>query len=265
MRLIHRLPLLTLFRWNYRISGRPIPNFGLPKLKRCSQLKISRKRRQNLAMLFAFYRPDTPQRYVISFCGRQNNLIKSLRLNWQNVCALQNDNDYNNSFMSKTSVTANHHSSCGICWNFAAMPSSTPTEMRFFANFFYRNYPSPFARHWQPTKMLLSISSPRWRTTWPRCKALNHQFIRFRKKMTPKLQPYNPNYWRSAKCCNPDQRTSNDRLTPSRAFVGTTSASVLMQRSAASLASFARNRETRPPVGERGPHDWQLSTSPRFW
>ena len=71
------------------------------------------------------------------------------------------------------------------------MPSSTPTEMRFSANFFYRNYPSPFAWHWQPTKMLLSISSPRWRTTWPRCKALNHQFITFRKKMTPKLQPYN--------------------------------------------------------------------------
>ena len=30
------------------------------------------------------------------------------------VC-LQNDNDYSSSFMSKTSVTANHHSSCGIC------------------------------------------------------------------------------------------------------------------------------------------------------
>ena len=169
--------------------------------------------------------------------------------------------------MSKTSVTANHLSSCGICWNFAAMQSSTLTEMRFFANFFCRNYPSPFAWHWQPTKMLLSVSSLRWRMTWPRFKAPNHQFIRFRKKMAPKLQPYSPNYWRSAKCCrrNPAQCTSNDRLPPSRVFVGTTSASVLMQRSAASLASFARNRETRPPVGERGPLDWQLSTSPRFW
>ena len=31
--------------------------------------------------MFAFYRPYTPQRYVISFCGRQNNLKKSLKLN----------------------------------------------------------------------------------------------------------------------------------------------------------------------------------------
>ena len=128
------------------------------------------------------------------------------------------------------------------------MPSSMPTEMRFFANFFYRNYPSPFARHWQPTNMLLSFSSPRWRTTWPRFKAPNHEFIRFKKKMAPKLQPYSLNYWRSAKCCsrNPDQRTRNDLHPdpPSRTFVGTTSASVLMQRSAASLASFARNRQT---------------------
>ena len=57
-----------------------------------------------------------------------------------------------------------------------------------------------------------------------------------------------------------EQRPSPPRL----AFVGTTSASVLMQRSAANLVSFARNRETRPPVGERSPYDWQLSTPPRF-
>jgi len=74
MRLVHRLPLLKLFRWNYRISGRPIPNFGLPRLKRCSQLKMSRKRRRNLAMLFAFYQLDTPQRYVISFSVARTTL-----------------------------------------------------------------------------------------------------------------------------------------------------------------------------------------------
>ena len=88
------------------------------------------------------------------------------------------------------------------------------------------------------TRVVL-LSSPTWRTTWPRCKALkhrfinsrpmcralNHTFISFHHKVILKLLPFKPSCRRSGKHCSPspDQRKNNNVLPHNLPFVGITS------------------------------------------
>lgn len=129
-------PSLALFCWNYQISGRPTPDFGLHKLKCCSQLKISPKRRWNSVMWFEFFQPNMPWRYVTLFCDHQRLLIWHPKLNYKNVSPLPNDNHYSSFYTLKTLAIGNHHNFYGICWNFEGSTVADAADDEIFCELF---------------------------------------------------------------------------------------------------------------------------------
>ena len=142
-----------------------------------------------------------------------------------------------------------------------------PTEMRFFANFFYRNYPSPFARHWQPTKMPL-IQLAEMADDMAEVQGSQPPVYQVQKENCPEITAIQSELLKIGKMLQSQSRSTNEqRPSPGPSQSGICWYHERFSSNAKKCrepCEFRTQPGNSTAIGERSPHDWQLSTSPRF-
>ena len=133
--------------------------------KRCSQVKISPRRRQSLVMWFAFSQSD-----IYAVCLRGTRYYSATARS----SLYDTDNRITKPCLPFKTTTTAAASTCGRPWWSKAITSlKRCCQWWDFSRAFptaYRKFYSSFARLLRCRKMLPSVSSQKWRTTWRRSK-----------------------------------------------------------------------------------------------